>query len=104
MPKNIMRVMCAAITLAAALCIDAPGAAGLLGTPHRAREYRTFAACYPNAFSDRGFCNVNRWPGPTTTNTVAHLRHLKRYARQHEARLNRHERRGHRAIAWRGSN
>ena len=28
-------------------------------------QYRTFEACYPNALADRGFCNVNPWPGPT---------------------------------------
>ena len=25
-------------------------------------QYPTFAACYPNALADRGFCNVNPWP------------------------------------------
>jgi hypothetical protein len=28
-------------------------------------QYRTFEACYPNALADRGFCNVNPWPGPS---------------------------------------
>ena len=28
-------------------------------------QYGTFAACYPNALADRGFCNVNPWPGPS---------------------------------------
>jgi hypothetical protein len=28
-------------------------------------QYSTFAACYPNALADRGFCNVNPWPGPS---------------------------------------
>jgi hypothetical protein len=28
-------------------------------------QYLTFEACYPNALADRGFCNVNQWPGPS---------------------------------------
>lgn len=27
-------------------------------------QYLTFAACYPNALADRGFCNVNPRSGP----------------------------------------
>jgi hypothetical protein len=95
MMKIFMRLMCVAITVAAALCFDAPLSWAFGDAPWCAVkslgkgdvywdcQYRTFAACYPNALADRGFCNVNPWPGPATTNTVAHPRHLKRYARQH---------------------
>ena len=40
-------------------------------------QYRTFAACYPNALADRGFCNVNPWPGPSQ---VVPYKHKKRNA------------------------
>jgi hypothetical protein len=90
-----VRAMCAATTLVTALCMDAPVSWAFGDAPWCAVkglgkgdvywdcQYPTFAACYPNALADRGFCNVNPWPGPTTTNIVAHPRHLKRYARQH---------------------
>src|SRR6516164_7417325 len=29
-------------------------------------QYRTFEACYPNVIAgNRGFCNLNPWPGPS---------------------------------------
>jgi hypothetical protein len=40
-------------------------------------QYPTFAACYPNALADRGFCNVNPWPGPSQ---VVPYKHWKRHA------------------------
>ena len=40
-------------------------------------QYSTFAACYPNALADRGFCNVNPWPGPSQ---VVPDKHWKRHA------------------------
>ncbi len=40
-------------------------------------QYPTFAACYPNALADRGFCNVNPWPGPSQ---VIPYKHRKRHA------------------------
>jgi len=40
-------------------------------------QYRTFAACYPNPLADRGFCNVNPWPGPSQ---VVPYKHKKRHA------------------------
>ena len=40
-------------------------------------QYPTFAACYPNALADRGFCNVNPWPGPSQ---VVPYRHKKSHA------------------------
>ena len=39
-------------------------------------QYHTFAACYPNALADRGFCNVNPWPGPPQ---VVPYKHWKRH-------------------------
>ncbi len=41
-------------------------------------QYPTFAACYPNALADRGFCNVNPWPGPFQ---IVPYNHPKRHAR-----------------------
>ena len=40
-------------------------------------QYGTFAACYPNALADRGFCNVNPWPGPSQ---VVPYKYKKRHA------------------------
>jgi hypothetical protein len=40
-------------------------------------QYRTFEACYPNALADRGFCNVNPWPGPSQ---VVPYKYKKRHA------------------------
>ena len=39
-------------------------------------QYGTFAACCPNALADRGFCNVNPWPGPSQ---VVPYKHKKRH-------------------------
>jgi hypothetical protein len=96
MVKILIRLMCAAITLVAALCFDGPASWAYgdapwcavinigTGTVYWDCQYRTFEACYPNVLAgNRGFCNVNPWPGPLTTNTVAHPRHPKGYARQH---------------------
>jgi hypothetical protein len=92
MVKMIMRVMCAASTWPQH-CVWTLGSAGLLDAPWCAVknlgsgdicwdcQYRTFEACYPNALADRGFCNVNPWPGPATA--VVRPRHPKRYARDH---------------------
>jgi hypothetical protein len=93
MVKMIMRVMCAASILATALCMDARVSWAFGDAPWCAVknlgsgdiywdcQYRTFEACYPNALADRGFCNVNPWPGPATA--VVRPRHPKRYARDH---------------------
>jgi hypothetical protein len=95
MKKIIVRAMYAATALVAALCMAAPVSWAFGDAPWCAVknlgkgdvywdcQYRTFAACYPNALADRGFCNVNPWPGPTATDTLVRPRHLKRYARQH---------------------
>jgi hypothetical protein len=40
-------------------------------------QYRSFEACYPNALADRGFCNVNPWPGQSQ---VVPYKHNKRHA------------------------
>jgi hypothetical protein len=40
-------------------------------------QYGTFAACYANALADRGFCNVNSWPGPSQ---VVPYKYKKRHA------------------------
>jgi hypothetical protein len=93
MVKIVMRVMCAVSVLATALYLDAPVSWAFGDAPWCAVknlgsgdvywdcQYRTFAACYPNALADRGFCNVNPWPGPTTT--VLGPRHPKIYSREH---------------------
>ena len=36
-----------------------------------------FAACFSNALADRGFCNVNPWPGPSQ---VVPYKYKKRHA------------------------
>jgi len=41
-------------------------------------QYRTFEACYPNGLADRGFCNVNPWPGPSQ---VVPYKHKKRHTK-----------------------
>jgi len=44
-------------------------------------QYRTFAACYPNALADRGFCNVNPWPVALDANileSIPRVRFLSR--------------------------
>ena len=98
MEKIIVRAMYAmyaATALVAAMCMAAPVSWAFGDAPWCAVknigkgdvywdcQYRTFAACYPNALADRGFCNVNPWPGPTATDNLVRPRHLKRYARQH---------------------
>ena len=40
-------------------------------------QYPTFAACYPNALADRGFCNLNPSAGPSQ---VVPYKHPKRHA------------------------
>ena len=41
-------------------------------------QYRTFEACYPNAIGgNRGFCNLNPWPGPSQ---VIPYKHRKRHS------------------------
>jgi hypothetical protein len=58
---------------------DAPWCAvkNLKGDVYWDCQYDTFAACYPNALADRGFCNVNPWPGPSQ---VVPYKHWKRHA------------------------
>ena len=43
-------------------------------------QYRTVEACVPNVIAgNRGFCNLNPWPGPSNPVTY---KHPKRHARQ----------------------
>jgi hypothetical protein len=50
------------------------------GTVYWDCQYRTFEACYPNVLAgNRGFCNVNPWPGPSQV--VVPYKHQKRHAR-----------------------
>jgi hypothetical protein len=48
---------------------DAPWCAVInigTGTVYWDCQYRTFEACYPNVLAgNRGFCNLNPWPGPS---------------------------------------
>jgi hypothetical protein len=40
-------------------------------------QYRTFEACYPNVIGgNRGFCNLNPWPGPSQ---IIPYKHRKRH-------------------------
>jgi Protein of unknown function (DUF3551) len=46
------------------------------GTVYWDCQYRTFEACYPNVLAgNRGFCNVNPWPGPVAYKTKRHARY-----------------------------
>jgi hypothetical protein len=94
MVKTIMRLTIAAAALAAAMCFNSPASQAFGDAPWCAVkslgrgdvywdcQYRTFEGCYPNALADRGFCNLNPWPGPATSTTVAHPRHHERYVQQ----------------------
>jgi hypothetical protein len=43
-------------------------------------QYRTVEECVPNVIAgNRGFCNLNPWPGPT--NTIVY-KHQKRHVRK----------------------
>ena len=61
---------------------DAPWCAVInigVGTVYWDCQYSTFAACYPNALADRGFCNVNPWPGPSQAVAYKHQKRHTRY-------------------------
>ena len=94
MKAIIMRLTIAAAALAAAKCSDVPASRAFgdapwcsvkslgAGGPYWDCQYRTFDECYPNALADRGFCNVNPWPGPATPVASAHPMHQKPRAQQ----------------------
>jgi uncharacterized protein DUF3551 len=75
--KTILSAMLATAAVIAAACLETSSARAYGDAPWCAVkslgkgdvywdcQYRTFAACYPNALADRGFCNVNPWPGPS---------------------------------------
>jgi hypothetical protein len=59
---------------------DAPWCAvvNLKGDVYWDCQYRTVEECVPNVIAgNRGFCNLNPWPGPS--NPVAH-KHQKRHS------------------------
>jgi len=95
MVKVILRLMCAATASAAAICFHAPASWAFgdapwcavinlgTGNVHWDCQYRTIEECVPNVVAgNRGFCNLNPWPGPVTRTTVAHPKHQKWHARQ----------------------
>jgi hypothetical protein len=63
---------------------DAPWCAVInigTGTAYWDCQYSTFEACYPDVLAgNRGFCNVNPWPGPSQAVPYKY-RYQKRYAR-----------------------
>jgi hypothetical protein len=85
MVKIIMRLTIAIATLVAAMCFDVPASRAFGDAPwckminqgddqvYFDCEYRTFEAC--SSSMDRGFCNLNPWPGPSTPNPVAQPKH-----------------------------
>jgi hypothetical protein len=95
MAKTITRLAIAATTVATAMCFEVPASHAFGDAPWCALknlgrgdvywdcQYRTFEECYPNAFADRGFCNLNPWPGPVSPVAAAQPRHQKRYVQQH---------------------
>jgi hypothetical protein len=63
---------------------DAPWCA-VIGTDtegvHMDCQYQTFAECAPHVVAgDRGFCNVNPWPGPSAPGTAVRLSHPRHHA------------------------
>ena len=60
---------------------DAPWCAVLnlgTGTVYWDCQYRTVEECVPNVLAgNRGFCNLNPWPGPSTPRVATHPRRKK---------------------------
>jgi hypothetical protein len=63
---------------------DAPWCAVInigAGTVYWDCQYRTVQECVPNVIAgNRGFCNLNPWPGPSQVAPYKH-QYQKRYAR-----------------------
>ena len=61
---------------------DAPWCAvvNLKGDVYWDCQYRTVEECVPNVIAgNRGFCNLNPWPGPSNPVAYKHQKRHKRY-------------------------
>jgi hypothetical protein len=80
MQKTAIRLLLAGAAFAAATCFEVPASYAYGDAPWCAVielgqgdvywdcEYRTIEECVPNVIAgNRGFCNLNPAPGPTTT-------------------------------------
>jgi hypothetical protein len=96
MVKIIVRLVCAATTLAAVFCFDVPASRAFGDAPWCAVigigngevywdcQYRTIEECVPNVIAgNRGFCNVNPYSAPAASTAAARARHQKKYVQQH---------------------
>jgi hypothetical protein len=81
--SKILTLMIAVAGVAAAMCFDAPASLASGDAPWCAVislgtgevywdcRYRTVEECVPNVIAgNRGFCNVNPWPGPGVSAAV----------------------------------
>ena len=88
---NLARLIIAVAAMTAATCLgtasgraggDAPWCAVInigAGTVYWDCHYRTVEECVPNVIAgNRGFCNLNPWPGPSQ---VIPYKYQKRHAR-----------------------
>jgi hypothetical protein len=88
------RLLIAAAALAVAMCLDVPASHAFGDAPWCAVmevgtgemywdcEYRTVEQCEPNVVAgNRGFCNLNPWPGPQAS-AAALPRHRKPHVRR----------------------
>jgi hypothetical protein len=91
LPSKLARLTIAFAAIAVATCLgtssgraygDAPWCAVInigAGTVYWDCQYRTVEECVPNVIAgNRGFCNLNPWPGPSQ---VVPYKHQKRHAR-----------------------
>jgi hypothetical protein len=89
--SKFVRLIAAIAVAAAVTCLgaasgraggDAPWCAVInigAGTVYWDCHYRTVEECVPNVIAgNRGFCNLNPWPGPSQ---VVPYKHQKRHAR-----------------------
>ncbi len=92
MAKTILKLTIAAAAAAAAMGFNVPASWAFGDAPWCAVinlgtgeaywdcQYRTVEECVPNVLAgNRGFCNVNPWPGPSAPRVVAHPRYKKRH-------------------------
>jgi hypothetical protein len=92
--RTIVKPIIALAAFAAATCFDVPASHAFGDAPWCAVieigtgmvywdcQYRTVEACVPNVLAgNRGFCNLNPWPGPSAATAVS-PRHRIRHAQR----------------------
>jgi len=100
MSKVATRMLLAGAAFAGASCFDVPASYAYGDAPWCAVielgpgsvywdcQYRTIEECVPNVIAgNRGFCNPNPTPGPSTTTRPPrphHRRHYAHHRRQHQ--------------------